>query len=65
MSTYAFVNPVVAIVLGALLLGEDINATMLIGAALIVVAVAIVVRTESRQAPVPRRAGGKPAPDAA
>jgi drug/metabolite transporter (DMT)-like permease len=49
VATYAFVNPVVAIILGALLLNEEINATMLIGAAMIVVAVGIVVRTESRQ----------------
>ncbi len=47
VATYAFVNPVVAIALGAWF-GEDINAMMLIGAAMIVVAVAIVVRTESR-----------------
>ena len=66
VATYAFVNPVVAIVLGAVLLHEDINATMLIGAALIVVAVAIVVRTESRQAPVAKGAlEANPAPDAA
>lgn len=66
VATYAFVNPVVAIVLGAVLLSEDINATMLIGAALIVVAVAIVVRTESRQAAVPKGAlEANPAPDAA
>jgi drug/metabolite transporter (DMT)-like permease len=48
VATYAFVNPVVAIILGALLLNEEVNATMIIGAAMIVVAVAIVVRTESR-----------------
>jgi drug/metabolite transporter (DMT)-like permease len=51
VATYAFVNPVVAIILGALLLHEEINVTMLAGAAMIVVAVAIVVRTESRQPP--------------
>lgn len=48
VATYAFVNPVVAIALGALLLNEEVNATMLVGAAMIVVAVAVVVRTESR-----------------
>jgi hypothetical protein len=48
------------------LLSEDINATMLIGAAMIVVAVAIVVRTEARQAPAPKGAlEANPAPDAA
>jgi drug/metabolite transporter (DMT)-like permease len=66
VATYAFVNPVVAMILGALLLSEDINATMLIGAAMIVIAVAIVVRTEARQAPVPKGAlEANPAPDAA
>lgn len=49
VATYAFVNPVVAIILGFLLLHEDITATMLAGAAMIVVAIAIVIRTESRR----------------
>ena len=48
VATYAFVNPVVAIVLGTVLLNEEINLTMVIGAAMIVVAVAVVVRTESQ-----------------
>ena len=48
VATYAFVNPVVAIVLGTVLLNEEINATMVIGAAMIVVAVAVVVRTEGQ-----------------
>jgi drug/metabolite transporter (DMT)-like permease len=48
VATYAFVNPVVAIVLGTVLLNEEINVTMVIGAAMIVLAVAVVVRTESQ-----------------
>jgi drug/metabolite transporter (DMT)-like permease len=43
VSTYAFVNPVVAVVLGALVLGEAITANVVIGAAVIVVAVAFIV----------------------
>src|SRR4029077_6105567 len=43
VSTYAFVNPVVAVVLGALVLGEAITANVRIGAAVIVVAVAFIV----------------------
>ncbi len=43
VSTYAFVNPVVAVVLGALVLGEAITTNVLIGAAVIVVAVAFIV----------------------
>jgi drug/metabolite transporter (DMT)-like permease len=43
VSTYAFVNPVVAVFLGALILGEAITPTIVIGAAVIVVAVAFIV----------------------
>jgi len=43
VSTYAFVNPVVAVVLGALVLAEPITPTIVIGAAIIVVAVAFIV----------------------
>jgi drug/metabolite transporter (DMT)-like permease len=43
VSTYAFVNPVVAVVLGALILAEPITATIVIGAAVIVVAVAFII----------------------
>lgn len=48
VATYAYVNPVVAIFLGWLVLNEEISITMMLGGALIVLAVAIVVRTESR-----------------
>jgi drug/metabolite transporter (DMT)-like permease len=44
VSTYAYVNPVVAVVAGWAILGEDVSATMAAGAALILVAVALVVR---------------------
>jgi drug/metabolite transporter (DMT)-like permease len=43
VSTYAFVNPVVAVVLGALILAEPITPTIVLGAAVIVVAVAFIV----------------------
>jgi drug/metabolite transporter (DMT)-like permease len=66
VATYAFVNPVVAIILGAALLNEEINAAIVVGAAMIIVAVAIVVRTESRGAPAAKGAlEANPAPDAA
>lgn len=48
VSTYAYVNPVVAIFLGWLVLNEPITAAMLLGGAMIVISVALVVRTESR-----------------
>jgi drug/metabolite transporter (DMT)-like permease len=50
VATYALVNPVVATFLGALY-GETIDTTMLIGAAMIVVSVALVIFTESRPSP--------------
>ena len=47
VATYAYVNPVIAVVLGTSLLGEALTASMLAGGALIVVAVALVVRSQS------------------
>jgi drug/metabolite transporter (DMT)-like permease len=46
VATYAYVNPVVAIVLGWLVLDEIVTGTTVIGAAVIVASVALVVRTE-------------------
>jgi drug/metabolite transporter (DMT)-like permease len=46
VSTYAYVNPVVAILLGVLFRGEDVTWRLLIGAATVVAAVALVVRRE-------------------
>ena len=51
VSTYAYVNPVVAIFLGWLVLDEVVSSTTILGASIIVVSVALVVRTET-----PRRA---------
>jgi drug/metabolite transporter (DMT)-like permease len=56
VSTYAYVNPVVAVVLGWLLAGETISARTLTGAAVIVGAVAMVtagVSARSARGPVP------------
>ncbi len=47
VSTYAYVNPVVAIALGWLILDEVVTATTLVGATIIVASVALVVRTET------------------
>jgi drug/metabolite transporter (DMT)-like permease len=46
VATYAYVNPVVAITLGVLFRGEQVTWRLLIGAAIVVVAVATVVRQE-------------------
>ncbi len=59
VATYAYVNPVVAIVLGWLVLDEVITPVMLLGAAIIVVAVALVVREQSSR----RASGGEPEAD--
>lgn len=47
VATYAYVNPVVAVLLGATLLSETLTPTMLLGGGLIIVAVALVVRRQS------------------
>ena len=56
VATYAYVNPVVAVALGALFLGERIDPLMLVGAAMIVTSVAFIVGPGSRPAsePAPR-----------
>ena len=46
VSTYAYVNPVVAIALGVLFRSEQLTWTLLVGAAIVVAAVAAVVRQE-------------------
>ena len=51
VSTYAYVNPVVAIVLGFLILDEVVTPITVVGAAIIVVAVALVVRIENARRP--------------
>jgi drug/metabolite transporter (DMT)-like permease len=48
VSTYAYVNPIVAVALGALVLGERITVVTLLGGAIIVLAVAVVIRAETR-----------------
>jgi drug/metabolite transporter (DMT)-like permease len=48
VATYAYVNPVIAVVLGAVVLSETVSAVTVAGMALIVVSVALTVRRESR-----------------
>jgi drug/metabolite transporter (DMT)-like permease len=47
VATYAYVNPVVAIALGAIVLHESITWTIVGGAAIVLACVALVVRQES------------------
>jgi drug/metabolite transporter (DMT)-like permease len=51
VSTYAYVNPAVAVGLGALLLGERVTTTTLIGGTIILAAVAVVIRSETPKRP--------------
>jgi drug/metabolite transporter (DMT)-like permease len=53
VSTYACVNPVVAITLGVLFRGEQLSWRLLVGAVVVVAAVATVVRKEPATAPPP------------
>ena len=48
VSTYAYVNPVVAVILGALVLNEAITPRHIVAGAVIVVAVAIIITARSR-----------------
>ncbi|MCU1674827.1 MAG: permease of the drug/metabolite transporter superfamily [Frankiales bacterium] len=58
VSTYAYVNPVVAVLLGALFVGEDITTSAVVGGAMTVLAVAVVVSEEGRRR---RAVPGEPA----
>ena len=51
VATYAYVNPVVAIVLGFVILDELITPITLVGAAIIVLSVALVIRIENARRP--------------
>ena len=53
VATYAYVNPVVAIALGAIVLHESLSWTIGIGAALVLACVALVVRHETEAKTVP------------
>jgi len=52
VSTYAYVNPVIAVFLGWLILGETLGVGMLWGAAVVVAGVVIITLPESVSAPV-------------
>jgi len=55
VSTYAFVNPIIAVLLGWLVLGEQIGANALVAAAVIIAAVVII--TLSRPKPAKNQGG--------
>ncbi|GLW09958.1 drug/metabolite exporter YedA [Microtetraspora sp. NBRC 13810] len=49
VSTYAYVNPVVAVILGALILSEPVTGMMLVSGLIIVIGIVLVVSTERRR----------------
>ncbi|GAA2216949.1 drug/metabolite exporter YedA [Micromonospora olivasterospora] len=57
VATYAYVNPAVAVALGALLAAEPVTAQVLLGGAVIVTGVALVVSTERPGRPTGAAAG--------
>jgi drug/metabolite transporter (DMT)-like permease len=59
VATYAYVNPVVAIALGALLAGEEVTPLVAVAAVVIVASVAGTIRREAPRAPV---AAAEPVP---
>jgi drug/metabolite transporter (DMT)-like permease len=65
VATHAYVNPVVAVLLGWLVLSEPIGAAVLVGGGVVVASVVIVVSAarlerQSRDAAVPARALNEP-----
>lgn len=55
VATYAYVNPVVAVALGAAFLDEGVSGRTITAGALVVGAVALIVSSGGRRAPAPRR----------
>jgi drug/metabolite transporter (DMT)-like permease len=56
-ATYAFVNPLVAVALGAIVLSEPITPATLVAGGLIIIAVATILTSQGRAAGASRRAG--------
>jgi drug/metabolite transporter (DMT)-like permease len=48
VATYAYVNPVIAVLLGWIVLDESVTATMLLGGGIVVASVAVVIGSERR-----------------
>ena len=55
VATYAYVNPVVAVILGSIVLGEPLTARTAVAAAVIVLAVALIVTGRGRESRLARR----------
>ncbi len=55
IATYAYVNPVVAVILGSIVLGEPLTIRTVVAAAVIVLAVALIVTARGRSARMAQR----------
>jgi drug/metabolite transporter (DMT)-like permease len=65
ISTYAYVNPVVAVILGAIVLREPITPRTLVAGTVIIFAVALIITARSRLMSTARGPAGSREPDAA
>ena len=63
VATYAYVNPVVAVLLGWAFASEPLTARMLVAAAVIIAAVALITVAQSRAAPSRSAPAPEPSPD--
>jgi drug/metabolite transporter (DMT)-like permease len=59
VATYAYVNPVVAVFLGWLVLDEPVTLPVVLGGGIVVCAVALVIWAERPRRPVPRPAASE------
>ncbi len=62
IATYAYVNPVVAVILGAVILSEPIDPRTLVAGAVIIGAVALIVTARGRMTAPALRSSGVPSP---
>jgi drug/metabolite transporter (DMT)-like permease len=65
VSTYAYVNPIIAVILGAIILSEPLDLRTVVAGAIIVVAVSLIVTARGRMAPARGAADEAAAPDPA
>jgi drug/metabolite transporter (DMT)-like permease len=59
IATYAYVNPIVAVGLGAFVLNEPVTARTLVAGGVIVFAVALIITSRSRMSAAPREASAE------
>ncbi len=64
VSTYAYVNPVVAVVLGVVILGEHLTAHEVVGTVLVVASIALTLHRRRADRPAPEDRTARPEPTA-